>query len=261
MRLPLHQIDAFADRPFTGNPAAVMPLEAWLPDELMQAIAAENNLAETAFLVKEPRGWHLRWFTPATEVDLCGHATLASAHLVMTELEPGLDHLTFQSRSGELGVSREGDRLFLDFPSRPGRPVPELMEEATRALGRRPRELLLARDLVAVLEDEDAIRSFRPDFNALGALPGMGKVITAPGRGTDFTSRCFFPGDGVPEDPVTGSAHCTLIPIWADRLGKTRLTAYQASARGGHLECELRGEQVRIGGRAFKVMEGCFLLP
>lgn len=261
MRLPLHQIDAFADRPFTGNPAAVMPLEAWLPDALMQAIAAENNLAETAFLVREPEGWRIRWFTPTTEIDLCGHATLASAHLVMTELEPGREEVTFQSRSGQLGVSREGDRLYLDFPSRPGRPVPERMEEVTRALGQRPKALLLARDLVAVLADEEAVRAFTPDFAALAALPGMGKVITAPGRTTDFTSRCFFPGDGVPEDPVTRSAHCTLIPTWAERLGKVRLSAFQASARGGFLDCELRGDRVRIGGGAVKVLEGHFLLP
>jgi len=260
MRLPIHQIDAFADRPFTGNPAAVMPLEAWLPDATMQAIAAENNLSETAFLVKEPEGWHIRWFTTVTEVDLCGHATLASAFLVMTELEPGAQRITFRSQSGDLGVSREGDQYVLDFPSRPGRPAPELVETVSRVLGRRPLEVVLARDLVAVLEDEAAVRAFKPDFDALGTLPGMGTLVTAPGESVDFVSRCFFPGDGVPEDPVTGSAHCTLIPVWARRLGRHRLRAFQASARGGHLACELCGDRVRLGGRAVKVLEGHFLL-
>lgn len=260
MRLPLHQIDAFASRPFEGNPAAVMPLEAWLPDGLMQRIAAENNLSETAFLVQEPGGWRIRWFTTTTEVDLCGHATLASAWLILHELEPGAARVAFQSRSGPLAVDREGDDLVLDFPSRPGRPAPELLEAAAAALGLRPVAVHLARDLVAVLEDEDAVRGLVPDYPALAALPGMGTVVTAPGRVHDFVSRCFFPGDGVPEDPVTGSAHCTLIPYWAGRLGRDRLRAWQASARGGALACALAGDRVRIGGRAVKVVEGHFLL-
>ena len=247
MRLPIFQIDAFADRPFTGNPAAVMPLEAWLPDALMQEIAAENNLSETAFLVREPGGWRMRWFTTVTEVDLCGHATLAAGHVVMEELEPGLTEVHFQSRSGRLGVQREGDRYVLDFPARPGRPVPDLLDAVTRVLGQPPQEVLQARDLVMVLPDEAAVRSFRPDFEALRTLPGMGKLITARGNEVDCVSRCFFPGDGVPEDPVTGSAHCTLIPYWAERLGRTRLSAFQASARGGHLACELQGDRVQIG--------------
>ncbi len=260
MRLPFHQIDAFATRPFEGNPAAVMPLEAWLPDDLMQRIAAENNLSETAFLVKEPTGWRIRWFTTVTEVDLCGHATLASAWLILHELEPGAARVAFQSRSGPLAVDREGDELVLDFPSRPGRPAPELLDAVAAALGLRPVEVRLARDLVAVLEDEDAVRGLVPDYGAMAALPGMGTVVTAPGRVHDVVSRCFFPGDGVPEDPVTGSAHCTLIPYWAARLGRTRLRAWQASARGGGLACELAGDRVRIGGRAVKVLEGHFLL-
>jgi predicted PhzF superfamily epimerase YddE/YHI9 len=260
MRLPIHQIDAFAERPFTGNPAAVMPLETWLPDELMQAIAAENNLAETAFLVKEPEGWRIRWFTPEEEVDLCGHATLASACLLLTELEPGA-HVTFHSRSGPLGVDREGDRFILDFPARLGAPAPDFVEPLTRILGVRPLEVLRARDLMAVFPDEGTLRGLRPDFAAMKALNVFGVLATAPGSATDFTSRCFFPSAGVPEDPVTGSAHCTLIPYWAARLGKVRLSAFQASARGGHLACELVGDRVRIGGHAFKVLEGHFLLP
>lgn len=260
MRLPLHQIDAFASRPFEGNPAAVMPLDAWLPDALMQAIAAENNLSETAFLVKESTGWRIRWFTTVSEVDLCGHATLASAWLILHELEPESGRVSFQSRSGPLAVDREGENLVLDFPSRPGRLAPELAGPLAKALGVRPREVRLARDVMAVLEDEAAVRAVRPDYGAMEGLPGMGTLITAPGQAYDFVSRCFFPGDGVPEDPVTGSAHCTLIPYWAERLGKTRLRAFQASPRGGELACELAGGRVRIAGRAVKVLEGHFLL-
>lgn len=261
MRLPFHQIDAFATRPFEGNPAAVLPLEAWLPDPLLQQIAEENNLSETVFLVKEAAGWRIRWFTTVTEMDLCGHATLASAWLILNELEPGADRVTFASRSGPLAVDREGEDLVLDFPARPGRVAPELLNQVSEVLGVRPRELRLARDLMAVLEDEAAVRAVVPDYEAMAALPGMGTLVTAPGRSHDFVSRCFFPGDGVPEDPVTGSAHCTLIPYWAERLGKSRLRAFQASTRGGELACELVGERVRIGGRAVKVIEGTFLLP
>jgi PhzF family phenazine biosynthesis protein len=261
MRLPIHQIDAFAERPFTGNPAAVMPLEAWLPDDLMQAIAAENNLSETAFLVKETDGWRIRWFTTVTEVDLCGHATLAAARVVMGDLEPGLTDVSFQSRSGKLGVHRDGDQFVLDFPARPGRPAPEWLEPVASALGQRPLEVRLARDLLIVLEQEASVRTFQPDFEALRALPGMGKLITAPGSEVDCVSRCFFPGDGVPEDPVTGSAHCTIVPYWAERLGRPEIRAYQASARGGHLDCRVVGDRVHLAGRAFKVLEGHFLLP
>lgn len=260
MRLPIYQIDAFADRPFAGNPAAVMPLEAWLPDAILQAIAEENHLSETAFLVKESEGWRIRWFTTTTEVDLCGHATLASAFVLFTELEPGCEEVFFHSRSGILGVQREGEALVLDFPARPGRPAPELVAGLAEALGIVPTEVRLARDLMAVLPDEAAVRNLRPDLDALAALPGMGTLVTAPGREVDFVSRCFFPGDGVPEDPVTGSAHCTLVPYWAERLGKTRLRAFQASARGGFLDCERVGDRVRLGGRAVKVIEGTFIL-
>lgn len=260
MRLPLHQIDAFATRPFEGNPAAVMPLEAWLPEAVMQRIAEENNLSETAFLVKEPSGWRIRWFTTVSEIDLCGHATLASAWLILNELEPDASSVSFQSRSGLLSVIRTGEELVLDFPARPGSPAPELVDAVARAIGVRPLEVRLARDVMAVLEDEAAVRSVVPDFAAMTGLPGVATLITAPGKAHDFVSRCFFPGDGVPEDPVTGSAHCTLIPYWSERLGKTRLRAFQASRRGGELACEAVGDRVRIGGRAVKVMEGHFIL-
>jgi PhzF family phenazine biosynthesis protein len=255
-RLPFFQIDAFAERAFTGNPAAVIPLQTWLPDDVMQAIAIENNLAETAFIVREPSGWRIRWFTTLAEIDLCGHATMASAWVVFHELEPDLQKIEFQSRSGALTVDREGDDLVLDFPSRPGRPAPELIEPLERALGVRPRDVMLARDVLAILKDETTVRSVQPDFEALKALPGLGVLVSAPGLTHDCVSRCFFPGDAMQEDPVTGSAHCTVIPYWAKRLQKTRLRAIQASARSGELRCELVGDRVRMGGRAIKVIEG-----
>ena len=260
MRLPFFQIDAFATRPFEGNPAAVMPLKEWLPEGVMQSIAEENNLSETAFLVKEASGWRIRWFTTVSEIDLCGHATLASAWLILNELEPDGSRVDFQSRSGPLSVERVGDDMILDFPSRPGRPAPELLDLLVPVLGVRPLEVRLARDVMAILEDEAAVRRVIPDYAAMSLLPGAGTIITAPGQSHDFVSRCFFPGDGVPEDPVTGSAHCTLIPYWAERLGKTRMHAFQASRRGGELTCEAAGERVRISGRAVKVIEGHFLL-
>jgi PhzF family phenazine biosynthesis protein len=264
MRIPLHQIDAFATVPFTGNPAAVCVLDAWLPDATMQAIALENNLAETTFLVEEPSGWRIRWFTPGCEIDLCGHATLASAFLVFTELRPGLESITFQSRSGPLGVDLEGDRLVLDFPSRPprmGAAVPGLAD----GLRAEPREVGVSRDVLAVFGTEAEVRALDPDLARLAALDTVGIIATAPAStpGVDFVSRFFAPSPevGVPEDPVTGSAHCTLIPFWAERLGKTSLKALQVSRRGGELWCELRGGRVRIGGHAVKVLEGAFLLP
>jgi PhzF family phenazine biosynthesis protein len=260
MRLPLFQIDAFADRPFAGNPAAVVILQEWLPDALMQAIAIENNLAETAFLVKETGGWHIRWFTPELEIDLCGHATLASAYVVFNELrEPG-ERLEFDSMSGPLRVERRGDALVLDFPSRP--PVPcEPPEGLFAALGMTPRPIAKARDHFLVMDSEAEVAALRPDFAALDKVDSFGMIVTAPGDKVDFVSRFFTPAAGIPEDPVTGSAHCTLIPYWAERLGKTRLSARQISRRGGDLECELCGDRVRIGGRAVKVLQGEFLLP
>ena len=259
MRLPIYQIDAFAARPFAGNPAAVIPLAAWLPDELMQAIAAENALSETAFFAPEGTEHRIRWFTPACEVDLCGHATLASAFVLFTELEPRRTSVTFQSRSGPLSVAREGDLLVLDFPSRrPARvePLPGLAE----ALGVVPLELWRARDLVAVLASEAAVRALSPEMTALGRLEEFAVVVTAPGQDADFVSRFFAPRKGVPEDPVTGSAHSTLVPFWAERLGKAKLRALQVSPRGGELFCEAKGERVAIAGRAVKVLEGTFFL-
>lgn len=255
-RHPFFQIDAFADRAFAGNPAAVVCLDAWLPDGVLQAIAVENNLSETAFLVREPAGWRIRWFTTLAEIDLCGHATLASAWAVFHELEPGSDRIVFQSLSGPLTVARAGEDLMLDLPSRPGRPAPELQVRLEQGLGVRATGVYRARDAMVVLEDEAAVRALRPDLAALEGLPTLGVIVTAPGHSHDFVSRCFFPGDAVPEDPVTGSAHCTLVPYWADRLQRPCLRAFQASARGGELVCELAGDRVRLGGRAVKVIEG-----
>lgn len=260
MRLPLFQIDAFADRPFAGNPAAVVPLEAWLPAERMQAIAAENNLSETVFFVPEGEGYRIRWFTPMTEVDLCGHATLAAAFVLFTELRPDLEAVRFQSVSGPLAVARQGNLLVLDFPSRPPRPIPPVPGLA-EALGARILETHLSRDVVAVLGSEAEVRALEPDFSALTRIDHFGFIATAQGDTGDFVSRFFVPKEGIPEDPVTGSAHSTLVPFWAERLGKPVLHARQLSRRGGELFCELKGDRVAIAGRAVKVLEGHFLLP
>jgi PhzF family phenazine biosynthesis protein len=257
MRIPLYQIDAFADGPFTGNPAAVCPLDAWLPAATMQAIAAENNLSETAFFVPEGDSYRLRWFTPSVEVDLCGHATLASAFVVFRYLAPGRQCATFRTeKAGELTVGRAGEDLVLDFPVMPPLPCP-MSEEVAAALGGHPVALLAARDYLVVYERADEVVALAPDFAALAALDRFAVIVTAPGtEGVDFVSRFFAPARGVPEDPVTGSAHCTLIPYWAERLGKSRLEARQLSRRGGRLSCGLRGDRVTIAGRAVLYLEG-----
>jgi PhzF family phenazine biosynthesis protein len=257
MRIPLYQIDAFAERPFAGNPAAVCPLDAWLPEAVMQAIAAENNLSETAFFVPEGEGYRLRWFTPTTEVDLCGHATLASGFVVFRWLQPERRHITFETeQAGPLTVIRDGDLLALDFPSRPPASC-AMSEPLAAALGRRPAALLAARDFLAIYESADDIAGLTPDFAALAALDRFAIIVTAPGTGgVDFVSRFFAPARGVDEDPVTGSAHCTLIPYWAQRLGKNRLAARQLSRRGGTLSCALDGDRVTIAGRALPYLEG-----
>jgi predicted PhzF superfamily epimerase YddE/YHI9 len=259
MKLPIYQIDAFASAVFAGNPAAVCPLERWLPEATMQSIAAENNLAETAFFVSRPSAgaeeYDLRWFTPEAEVDLCGHATLASGYVVFTKLAPGCERVTFHSKSGPLVVRREGEMLAMDFPSRPPvrrDPPPGLVE----ALGESPSEVWSSRDLMAVFDSEHAVRELTPSFDRIRALNLFGLIVTAPGREVDFVSRFFAPSVGIPEDPVTGSAHCTLVPYWASRLGRARLTARQVSARGGELRCEDRGERVSMAGRAVQYLEG-----
>jgi PhzF family phenazine biosynthesis protein len=256
MKLPLYHVDAFTSRVFAGNPAAVVPLEDWLDDGTLQAIAAENNLSETAYIVGGRGRYRIRWMTPTTEVDLCGHATLASAWVVLNVLEPGKDVVTFDSKSGPLVVTREGDLLALDFPSRPPEPATAALPALAVALGRVPREAWAARDYMAVFDSAVEVQALRPDMARVAALDHFALIVTAPGQGVDFVSRFFAPAQGVPEDPVTGSAHCTLVPYWARRLGKARLTARQISPRGGELECEDRGERVRIAGRVVRFLEG-----
>jgi PhzF family phenazine biosynthesis protein len=255
MRLPLYQVDAFTQRRFAGNPAAVCPLPKWLPDHTLQAIAAENNLAETAYFVAEPDGYRLRWFTPALEVDLCGHATLAAAYVLMDCLGFGGDQVTFHSRSGPLTVLREGERYTLDFPARPGAPQPANPALAA-ALGVTPLEILAARDTMCVLETATQVRDLRPDMGALKLLEPFAFIATAPGDDCDFVSRFFAPKAGIDEDPVTGSAHCTLTPYWAARLGKSNLFARQISPRGGELWVEDRGDRVRISGHGALYLTG-----
>lgn len=257
MRLPIYQVDAFADAVFGGNPAAVVPLEAWLPDATLQAIAAENNLAETAYYVPKGDGWELRWFTPAVEVDLCGHATLATT-FVLAQKDPERTRFTFATRqAGELVVTREGERFVLDFPSRPPGPVEVPADLAAALGGPAPSAVLGGRDYLVVYDDADTVRTLRPDTGRIAALDRYAVIVTAPGDGgIDFVSRFFAPRQGIPEDPVTGSAHCTLIPYWAERLGKTTLSARQVSARGGNLACGLAGDRVKIGGTAVLYLEG-----
>jgi len=260
MQLPIFQVDAFTDRVFGGNPAAVVPLEAWLDEAVMQAIAAENALSETAFVAREGDGWRIRWFTPVAEVALCGHATLATASVLFEEGMVTGDELSLGSRSGTLRVLREGGLYVLDFPAL--RPEPIVPDPALAvALGREPLELWKARDHIAVLADEDEVRALTPDLAALARHEGYAVIATAPGRACDFVSRFFAPKVGVPEDPVTGSAHCELTPLWSARLGRTLLEARQLSARGGALRCEDRGDRVRIGGRAVRYLDGSIRVP
>ncbi len=255
MKLQIFQVDAFTSKPFGGNPAAVVPLEAWLPDETMQSIALENNLSETAFFVREGDGYRLRWFTPTFEIDLCGHATLATAYVIFEVLGSGENVLRFQTKSGELTVERVGERLVMDFPSRP--PVAcDVPEGLFEAIGKEPIEVLKSRDYFLVYESEQDILDIRPNFSRLAEIPTHAVIVTAKGESSDFVSRFFAPEAGINEDPVTGSAHCNLIPYWAGKLGKTQMFARQVSARGGELFCELKGERVSIGGNAVLYMKG-----
>jgi PhzF family phenazine biosynthesis protein len=256
MNVPIYQVDAFSSRLFAGNPAAVCPLSEWLPDATLQAIAAENNLAETAYYIVRDGQYHLRWFTPAAEVDLCGHATLASAHVILeTRRELAEPRVSFMTRSGELIVTREGDLYALDFPARP--PAETAYDDKLfEALGAKPKLVLGARDYFCVFENEAEVRALKPNMERLGAIDRFATIATAPGTGCDFVSRFFAPAMGVPEDPVTGSAHCTLIPYWSERLGKAKLFARQISPRGGELWCEHRGDRVTIAGKAASYLEG-----
>jgi len=262
--LPLIQIDAFADRPFTGNPAAVMPLYEWLPDEILQAIATENNLSETAFLLPDASGeadFELRWFTPASEVVLCGHATLASGHFVLSA-DPDRERVRFRTRkAGMLEVTRAGAGYELELPA--WTPSPKPLPEIVAGLSIANAVETLWHDnryALVVLENAAQVRALDPDFRALAAGGDILTIATAPGDETDIISRAFAPGGGIDEDPVTGSAHAVAVPYWAKRLGRDSFTAFQASARGGHLDCRLEGDRVILGGPCVTVLEGTFLL-
>lgn len=257
MRLPIYQVDAFTEELFGGNPAAVCPLEQWLPDATMQAIAAENNLSETAFFVREGGDYALRWFTPRVEVDLCGHATLASAYIIFRCLEPQRQRVRFRThKAGILTVERRDDALVMDFPARPASPAPA-PPGLIPALGGTPLTVLRARDHLVVYGGAAEVAALKPDFSALAKVDCFAVIATAPGEnGIDFVSRFFAPGQGIDEDPATGSSHCTLVPYWAGRLGKSELKARQISARGGALSCVLESDRVRIGGRAVLYLEG-----
>jgi PhzF family phenazine biosynthesis protein len=255
MKLPLWQVDAFASKRFAGNPAAIVPTSDWLPDATMQAIAAENNLAETAFFVPHGDGYAIRWFTPGAEVPLCGHATLASGWVVLNKLEPARASVTFHSQSGPLTVTRSGERLSMDFPvNRPGPATPNPALAA--ALGAPPRALYEGFQWLAVYDTAEQVRALKPDFRARAMLDVHGVIATAAGTDCDFVSRFFAPQIGIDEDPVTGSAHTRLVPYWAERLGKTSLFARQVSARGGELWCELKGQRVIMAGHAALYLEG-----
>jgi predicted PhzF superfamily epimerase YddE/YHI9 len=260
MRLPIYQVDAFASRVFGGNPAAIVLTERSLDEAVMQSIAAENNLSETAFLRWTHDGWEIRWFTPACEIDLCGHATLAAAWVVFNHLNTELTAVEFGSKSGALHVAKLPDGLLeLDFPSRPASPCPP-HPDLVPALGGKPLEILKARDFLAVYASEAEVLALRPDFRRLARVDVTGIIATAPGDSCDFVSRFFAPVSGIDEDPVTGSSHCTLIPFWSARLGKKKLKALQVSKRVGELQCELRGDRVGMAGRCALFLEGSIIL-
>ena len=255
MELSIYQIDAFSSCVFKGNPAAVCPLDEWLPDEIMQSIAEENNLSETAFFVPKDDGFHIRWFTPASEVDLCGHATLGSAYFLFNILGYEKEAIQFDSKSGILVVAKQDDWLTLDFPKQP--PVScETPKEIVLAFNKEPIECMMSKDIIAVFENEIDIESANPNFEQLKKLDSRGVIITAKSMRYDFVARFFAPKYGIPEDPVTGSAYTQLAPYWASKLGKQKFKVKQLSLRGGELYCEIRGDRVLISGKATKYMEG-----
>ena len=257
MKLDIFQVDAFTAKPFGGNPAAVVPLDTWLPDETMKNIAAENNLAETAFFVKSGDRYDIRWFTPKVEVNLCGHATLATAHVIFNELKLEKESIRFHSgKSGDLGVEKIGERIVLDFPSYPVTEIdtlPELVDVEVPPLKSWETQ---GNMLMMLLRNQEEVRSLKPDMERIARLPYDEIIITAKGDDCDFASRMFAPRIGIPEDPVTGAIHCSLIPYWAKELGKNELFARQVSERGGELFCEFAGDRVKIGGNAVLYMKG-----
>lgn len=260
MKVLYYQVDAFTDRIFGGNPAGVCLLDRWLDDATLQKIATENNLSETAFVVSKGASHELRWFTPTMEVDLCGHATLAPAYVLFTQLHAQGSRISFETKSGPLHADWDGKIVMLDFPARPGA-TSESPRALMEGLGYIPREVRKSRDFMAVLGDEEEVRALAPDFPQLASLDCLGVIATAKGREVDFVSRFFAPGAGLNEDPVTGSAHCTLIPYWSEKLGKKEMVARQLSQRGGTIFCEMRGERVGIGGNAVLYSRAELLLP
>lgn len=256
MGLPFFQVDAFASAPFAGNPAAVMPLKEWLPDATLQAIAAEHNLAETAYFVPKGPDFHLRWFTPTVEMPLCGHATLASAYIVLDHLDRGRDNVVFHTLSGALSVARDGDRLIMDFPVRSNAPAsPSEIVPVEDAIGARVVDLRRSWTYLAVVESEDVVRNLKPDIAKIAALP-LDVTVTARGAKADFVSRVFVPKVGIPEDPVTGGAHCLLVPYWSEVLERKTFFARQVSQRGGELWLRLDGDRVKMAGHAVLTVTG-----
>lgn len=259
-RLTQYIVDAFTDKVFAGNPAAVCVLDQWLPEETMLGITRENNLSETAFAVKEGEDYHLRWMTPGGEIDLCGHATLATAFVLLQFVEPQREKVTFTTLSGRLTVQKKGDLYELDFPSYSLRPVP-VTEAMERAMGARPLEAWMGRDLVCVFENEAQIETMEPNLDQVAALEGLLLHVTAPGTDYACVSRSFGPKLAVAEDPVCGSGHCHIAPLWADKLGQTELVARQASRRGGILHCRIQGERTYLAGQAALFSVGEIFLP
>ena len=257
MQLDIYQVDAFTDKVFGGNPAAVIPLESWINDKLMQQIAMENNLSETAFFVKGDEGFHIRWFTPGYEIDLCGHATLASAYIIKNFIEPHLQEINFTTEKvGALKAFGNEGVYTLDFPARMPQPS-DVPAQLLNSLGvSNAVEVLRSRDYFVVLPNEEAVRNAEPDFNLMKDLDTIGVIITAKGHKADVVSRCFYPGLGIQEDPVTGSAHCNIVPYWSEKLGKEKLLCEQLSLRGGSLQCELKGDRVLMSGTGVLFLEG-----
>jgi PhzF family phenazine biosynthesis protein len=255
--MTIYQVDAFTDKIFSGNPAAVIPIDQWPEAALMQKIAMENNLSETAFIVKTPGGYHIRWFTPAYEIDLCGHATLASAFVIKNYLEPSIETINFTTQMvGPLRTYCNADKFTLDFPAR--MPLPcEIPPTLFQSLGiANAVEVLRSRDYFVVLSGEEAVKNVRPDFSLMKELDTIGVIVTAKGESADVVSRCFYPGPGIPEDPVTGSAHCNIVPYWCEKLGTKQLQAKQLSQRGGTLWCELENDRVLMSGNCVAFMKG-----
>ncbi len=255
MKIPMYQVDAFTEEIFRGNPAAICILNEWLDEKLMQNIAMENNLSETAFCIVKEDLCELRWFTPEEEIDLCGHATLATAYVIFEILNYPGSTVKFTTKSGILTVEKQGDIMTMEFPSREGTKV-EITDQLIKGLGKEPKEAYESRDLMVVYENEQEIRELNPNMEELKLVDAFGIIVTAKGESSDFVSRYFAPSCGVPEDPVTGSAHCTLIPYWSKILGKNKMIAHQLSKRGGVLQCEHVGDKVKISGKAKLFFKG-----